>query len=537
MTIVDHATGEIVPSLSRVERAALVKCERAIQAGVESFAAAGEALARIRDDELYRETHSTFAAYVRERWNMTRDYAYKSIAAAEVKTILYTDRIQDQPLPQSEWQARPLAALLAPFGESMRQHGFWQLPEQQTARVTAPSGNGAAGSGYLGAAIANEVAAVRAADLGTRNDRLNTAAFNLGQLVGGAGLAEQLVVDELTRAALESGLTAPETVRTISSGLQAGVKQPRSVPVTVVAPAVVVLPPPELDTARIFGALPKLNWRDLWAADADDDDEWLVEPLIPAHGLVALYSPPKAGKSLLMLELAVGIATGRDVLGAKVSHPRRVLYVDMENDPKRDIRERLDAMGVGPEDLDNLVYLSFPVLAPLDTERGGAELLDHAGKDVTKGQRGGSAKSGDVDAVWRLVEVKPDAVYRLTCDGHRMPLPVTELLLHRETSPVLRHRVEDGGKEAIREAKVVAMLALLKGVIGEASMSRRQAAEALRAAGHGVDNVVLGLALSRRSQAFDPSDDTLKSGLTILTDHHLGNAGLDLSQPASDREL
>jgi hypothetical protein len=477
---------------------------------------------------------------------------------------------------------------LPPFGESMRQHGFWQLPEQQTARVTAPSGNGAAGSGYLGAAIANEVAAVRAADLGTRNDRLNTAAFNLGQLVGGAGLAEQLVVDELTRAALESGLTAPETVRTISSGLQAGVKQPRSVPVTVVAPAVVVLPPPELDTARIFGALPKLNWRDLWAADADDDDEWLVEPLIPAHGLVALYSPPKAGKSLLMLELAVGIATGRDVLGAKVSHPRRVLYVDMENDPKRDIRERLDAMGVGPEDLDNLVYLSFPVLAPLDTERGGAELLaaavayqcelvildtvsrtvagdenendtwlafyrytglvlkragiamvrlDHAGKDVTKGQRGGSAKSGDVDAVWRLVEVKPDAVYRLTCDGHRMPLPVTELLLHRETSPVLRHRVEDGGKEAIREAKVVAMLALLKGVIGEASMSRRQAAEALRAAGHGVDNVVLGLALSRRSQAFDPSDDTLKSGLTILTDHHLGNAGLDLSQPASDREL
>jgi hypothetical protein len=80
---------------------------------VESFAAAGEALARIRDDELYRETHSTFAAYVRERWNMTRDYAYKSIAAAEVKTSLYTDRIQDQPLPQSEWQARPLAALLA----------------------------------------------------------------------------------------------------------------------------------------------------------------------------------------------------------------------------------------------------------------------------------------------------------------------------------------------------------------------------------------------------------------------------------------
>jgi hypothetical protein len=26
--------------------------------------------------------------------------------------------------------------------------------------------------------------------------------------------------------------------------------------------------------------------------------------------------------------------------------------------------------------------------------------LDHSGKDETKGMRGGSAKSGDVDAVW-----------------------------------------------------------------------------------------------------------------------------------------
>ena len=31
--------------------------------------------------------------------------------------------------------------------------------------------------------------------------------------------------------------------------------------------------------------------------------------------------------------------------------------------------------------------------------------LDHTGKDQTKGQRGGSAKYGDVDAVWKLTEV------------------------------------------------------------------------------------------------------------------------------------
>src|SRR6185369_5973575 len=135
---------------------------------------------------------------------------------------------------------------------------------------------------------------------------------------------------------------------------------------------------------------------------------------------------------------------------------RRVLYVDFENDPKGDLRPRLEDMGFGPDDLDNLAYLSFPPLGPLDTAVGAAELvaiveaqgaevvvidtvsrairgeenendtwlnfyrhtgkalkargvamlrLDHTGKDETKGQRGGSAKSGDVDMVWRMSKV------------------------------------------------------------------------------------------------------------------------------------
>jgi RecA-family ATPase len=129
-------------------------------------------------------------------------------------------------------------------------------------------------------------------------------------------------------------------------------------------------------------------------------------------------------------------------------------------------------MGYGPDDLDNLCYLSFPTLAHLDTEAGSLELLaaaevydcevvvidtvsrsvggdenendtwlnfyrhtgmklkkaqkalirlDHTGKDETKGQRGGSAKVGDVDAVWKMSKLT-ETSFRLDCEAHRFPL-------------------------------------------------------------------------------------------------------------------
>jgi uncharacterized protein YndB with AHSA1/START domain len=99
------------------------------------------------------------------------------------------------------------------------------------------------------------------------------------------------------------------------------------------------------------------------------DEEWIVEPLLPARRMIALYSAPKAGKSLLMLEIAVAIARGTEVLGATPDRPRRVLYVDFENDPRGDVRTRLEAMDVGPDQLDNLCYLTFPSLAKFDTRR------------------------------------------------------------------------------------------------------------------------------------------------------------------------
>jgi len=315
---------------------------------------------------------------------------------------------------------------------------------------------------YALAALQAEVERVATAANGSRNHTLNRATFSLAQLVAGGALTEQTVREHLTSAAQTAGLDPAEITATIDSGLRAGAQHPRGIPEPQPfnTPTVTILGEPlaeivSVDIAdKVRERLPLLDWHELWTRESTE--EWIVEPLLPARRLVALYSAPKVGKSLLMLELAVAIARGTRVLGTRLGRPRRVLYVDFENDPEGDIRERLLSMQVGPDDLANLCYLSFPTIAHLDTEAGSLELLaaaevydcevvvidtvsrsvggdenendtwlnfyrhtgmklkkaqkalirlDHTGKDETKGQRGGSAKGGDVDAVWKMSKV------------------------------------------------------------------------------------------------------------------------------------
>jgi hypothetical protein len=61
-----------------------------------------------------------------------------------------------------------------------------------------------------------------------RNNTLNTAAYNLGQLIG-PHLDEQEVREALTEAAREAGLEDEEILRAINNGLTAGMANPRTV--------------------------------------------------------------------------------------------------------------------------------------------------------------------------------------------------------------------------------------------------------------------------------------------------------------------
>jgi hypothetical protein len=83
--------------------------------------------------------------------------------------------------------------------------------------------------GYAQAALAREAENVETARPGTRNDTLNRAAYNLGQLVSTGQLTEDNITTELTTAALKAELDPREIRRTIASGLTAGQRQPRAV--------------------------------------------------------------------------------------------------------------------------------------------------------------------------------------------------------------------------------------------------------------------------------------------------------------------
>jgi hypothetical protein len=265
-----------------------------------------------------------------------------------------------------------------------------------------------------------------------------------------------------------------------------------------------------------------------WSGDHDTED-FLIAPLIAAGRGHSLYAPAKGGKSLFVLYAVACAATGRPVLDHPGGEPVRVVYVDMEM-TATDVRERLCDMGFGPDDdLTGLVYYSLPSLPPLDTPLGGAELvelaqhhradlvvidtlsrvmagaenendtaqnfarftgtplkaagiaalrIDHAGKDIDRGQRGGSAKNDDVDVVWRYTP-KDRGRFELKATHKRMSW-VPEFVAIEQTTEPLAYRIVSDSWPAGTQG-VVDMLNEL-GV--PATAGRQKAAEALKAAGH-----------------------------------------------------
>jgi RecA-family ATPase len=105
---------------------------------------------------------------------------------------------------------------------------------------------------------------------------------------------------------------------------------------------------------------------------------------------------------------------------------------------------------------ENNTWLDFYRMTGLKLKAAGVALirLDHTGKDQTKGQRGGSAKSGDVDAIWHMTKIDEDTVQlRLDASRFSMPPEMKLLLLHRKEDP-FRHEVDPNGPRAAFDIKV-----------------------------------------------------------------------------------
>ena len=86
----------------------------------------------------------------------------------------------------------------------------------------------AIGLGYAATALEREIGAVQAANEGNRNNRLNLAAYSLGQLIADGMLTRGEVESALLNGALAGGQSEREALATIKSGIDAGMKNPRS---------------------------------------------------------------------------------------------------------------------------------------------------------------------------------------------------------------------------------------------------------------------------------------------------------------------
>lgn len=441
---------------------------------------------------------------------------------------------------------------------------FKKTNTARPALVPLTTGN----SPYGERALEDELTTLSRTPEGSRNDQLNRTMFAVSQLVAAGHIDGQAAWDAIETTARRIGLEEQEIRATMRSGYQAGFNQPRLVPDHDQVPPATLLPVPDnpepaktvdettsepagtVDDVtspadKIRARFPLVDLPAIW--DTEDDTEWLLYPLLPARRASVIYSAPKVGKSLLALEIAAALATGRSILGTTPDQPLRVLYVDYENDPRGDTVERLKAMGYHADELNNLMILSYPVLAGLDTQQGSATFieitntyqpdliildtmsraidgeenendtylnfyrnvqlplkkagiallrLDHTGKDETKGQRGGSAKSGDVDMIWHYQKIS-EITFRLQLDANRLPVQDQVLRLRREVAP-LRHVVV--GADQARQDRIDEINKLLDAAGHDNQVGRRQAREELKAAGKSVRNDLLEDALRQRKQ-------------------------------------
>jgi len=279
-----------------------------------------------------------------------------------------------------------------------------------------------------------------------------------------------------------------------------------------------------------------VDWAAAWK-DQPEEVDWLIEPVIEAGTVNALFAKPGTGKSLLALEWSLHL----------VREGRTVVYVDDEN-RLTDVVDRLQAMGAEPGELKQLLLYSFAGLPPLDTLAGGSHLLalavtagaslvildttsrmvrgpedesdtwlqlyrcslvplksrgitalrlDHPGKDETRGQRGSSAKDGDVDTTWQMITVVKGLKYKLvrhkSRSGHGRE---DELSVDRRYDPV-RHEWTCPNDTSFN-SRVGQVVGQLNQLSVPPSSGRGRCGAALREAGFTVRNDVLEEAIRIR---------------------------------------
>jgi putative DNA primase/helicase len=130
-------------------------------------------------------------------------------------------RVWLKPLSERQPQALPeyAYAFLEGVADSKRQDAL-----DSALTLTTPASSV---DSYARAALDKECSEVESTPSGGRNNRLNSAAFSLGQFIGAGALVRTDVERALTEAATRCGLLNGEAAATIRSGINDGILKPR----------------------------------------------------------------------------------------------------------------------------------------------------------------------------------------------------------------------------------------------------------------------------------------------------------------------
>ncbi|MBV6867261.1 AAA family ATPase [Xanthomonas euvesicatoria] len=164
---------------------------------------------------------------------------------------------------------------------------------------------------------------------GSRNHHINGAAHAMGRFVGAGRLDQQSTIKALHAATVSAGWAdLQKTLNTIRSAIRKGAKDPAvlvidNLPVPVATP----LPLPKPDTG-IYSAA------DLMTREFKPV-QWALQDILP-EGVTILSGPPKCGKSWLVYQACVAVATGTPLWAGRAPEiAGDALYIALEDNPRR----------------------------------------------------------------------------------------------------------------------------------------------------------------------------------------------------------
>src|SRR5215472_16692707 len=105
-------------NLNSTEMENLDRSEAVVQSGLHTYAEVREALAEIRDERLYRNTHRTFEAYLSERWGINRPQLWRQ------SRDRLADLVGDRLFPRLRWLLAQSSGTIADAAHQLETHPF-----------------------------------------------------------------------------------------------------------------------------------------------------------------------------------------------------------------------------------------------------------------------------------------------------------------------------------------------------------------------------------------------------------------------------